>query len=129
MYAPPAVELPNTRQIVGIRDCERRVRSRNPRPPATKIFDWLGRSAPADSIIEIDGSRLCSAMSLSRPDFQADISLIAPPFTVDSLAVIRHSTPDTRPMPPTIPAPGVWPGTSLPASGHSSRKYLSLIHI
>src|SRR6185436_9189426 len=108
MYAPPAVELPNTRQIVGIRACERRVRSRKPRPPGTKILAWFGRSAPADSIIEIDGSRLCSAMSLSRPDFHAVISLTAPPLTVDSLAVIRHSTPDTRPIPPTRPAPGVW---------------------
>src|SRR3954463_12121627 len=107
MYAPPAVELPNTRQIVGIRASERRVRSRNPRPPGTKIFDWLGRSAPADSIIEIAGSRLCSAMSLSRPDFHAVISLTAPPLTVDSLAVIRHSAPAPRPTPPIRPAPGV----------------------
>src|SRR5499426_4857166 len=98
MYAPPAVDEPNTRQMVGIRDSERRVRSRNPRPPGTKIFDWFGRSAPALSIIEIDGSRLCSATSDSRPDFHALTSLIAPPFTVDSLAVIRHSTPDTLPM-------------------------------
>src|SRR6478609_1032841 len=107
MYAPPAVELPNTRQIVGMRCSERRVRSRKPRPPGTKIFDWFGRSAPADSIIEIDGRRLCIATSESRPDFHALISLIAPPLTVDSLAVIRHSTPETRPMPPTIDAPGV----------------------
>src|SRR5688572_6867574 len=107
MYAPPAVDEPNTRQIVGMRCSERRVRSRKPRPPGTKIFDWFGRSAPADSIIEIDGSRLCSAISDSRPDFHAVISLIAPPFTVDSLAVIKHSTPDTRPMPPIMPAPGV----------------------
>ena len=63
MYAPPAVELPNTRQIVGMRSRERRVRSRKPRPPGTKIFDWFGRSAPADSISEIDGSRFCSATS------------------------------------------------------------------
>src|SRR6185369_9370850 len=100
MYAPPAVELPNTRQIDGIRCSLRRVRSRNPRPPGTKIFDWFGRSAPALSIIEIDGSRLCSAISDSRPDFHAVISLIAPPLTVDSLAVITHSTPETLPMPP-----------------------------
>src|SRR3954465_12200881 len=111
-YAPPAVELPNTRQIVGILACDRRVRSRNPRPPGTKIFDWLGRSAPADSIIETDGRRLCSAMSERRGDFQGGLSLIAPPFTVDSLAVIRHSTPETRPMPPIMPAPGTWPATS-----------------
>src|SRR3954468_11611241 len=107
MYAPPAVELPNTRQIVGIFCSDRRVRSRNPRPPGTKIFDWFGRSAPALSIIEIDGSRLCSATSLSRPDFHALSSLIAPPLTVDSLAEIRHSTPDTLPIPPTRLAPGV----------------------
>src|SRR5215470_11865635 len=114
MYAPPAVDEPNTRQIIGIRASERRVRSRKPRPPGTKILAWFGRSAPADSIIEIDGNRLCSAMSLSRPDFHAVISLIAPPFTVDSLAVIRHSTPETLPMPPIIPAPGVWPATPWP---------------
>src|SRR6185369_6295373 len=98
MYAPPAVELPNTRQIDGMRSCERRVRSRKPRPPGTKIFDWFGRSAPADSIIEIDGRRFCSAMSERRPDFQAVISLIAPPFTVESFAVITTSVPDTLPM-------------------------------
>src|SRR5687767_699583 len=122
MYAPPAVELPNTRQIDGIRARDRCVRSRKPRPPGTKIFDWFGRSAPADSIIEIEGKRFCVAISESRPDFHAVISLIAPPFTVDSLAVIKHSTPETRPIPPIKLAPGAWPGTSLPASGHSSRK-------
>src|SRR5688572_21949460 len=117
MYAPPAVDEPKTRQIVGIRASLRWVRSRKPRPPGTKIFDWFGRSAPADSIIEIDGNRFSAAMSLSRPDFAAPYSLIAPPFTVASLAVIRHSTPLTTPMPPTRLAPGECPGTSLPASG------------
>ena len=107
MYAPPAVELPNTRQIDGIRASERRVRSRNPRPPGTKIFAWFGRSAPADSINEIDGNRFCSAMSARRPDFAAVSSLIAPPFTVESFAVITHSTPDTLPIPPMKPAPTV----------------------
>src|ERR1700689_3855862 len=100
MYAPPAVELPNTRQIDGMRACERRVRSRKPRPPATKFFDWFEKPAPADSISEIVGSRFASATSLQRPDFHAVSSLIAPPLTVESFAVITHSTPETRPMPP-----------------------------
>jgi hypothetical protein len=103
----------------------RRVRSRKPRPPGTKIFDWFGRSAPALSISEIDGRRFCSAMSDSRPDFPTLTSLIAPPLTVASLAVIRHSTPLTTPTPPITLAPAAWPGTSLPARGHSSRKYES----
>src|ERR1700744_2970947 len=95
MYAPPAVELPNTRQIDGIRASERRVRSLNPRPPGTKIFDWFGRSAPADSISEIDGRRFWSATSLQRPDFAAVSSLIAPPLTVESFAGVTHPTPGT----------------------------------
>jgi hypothetical protein len=66
----------------------------------------LGRSAPALSISEIDGRRFCSAMSDSRPDFHTLTSLIAPPLTVASLAVIRHSTPLTTPTPPTTLAPG-----------------------
>src|SRR4051812_46429179 len=107
MYAPPAVELPNTRQIDGMRFFDRRVRSRNPRPPGTKIFDWFGRSAPADSIREIVGNRLVSATSLIRPDFHAVISLIAPPLTVESFALITHSTPETLPTPPMKPAPVV----------------------
>ncbi len=56
MYAPPAVELPNTRHTLGVRFSLRRVRSWKPRPPGTKIFDWFGRSAPALSISEIEGS-------------------------------------------------------------------------
>ena len=112
MYAPPAVELPNTRQIVGMRASLRRVRSRKPRPPGTKILDWLGRSAPADSISEIAGSRFCSARSLSRPDFHTLTSLIAPPLTVASLAVIRHSTPLTTPTPPITLAPATWPASA-----------------
>jgi hypothetical protein len=39
-------------------------------------------------------------MSERRPLLTTLSSLIAPPFTVASLAVIRHSTPDTTPMPP-----------------------------
>src|ERR1043165_1893987 len=107
MYAPPAVGLPNTRQIVGILDCERRVRSRKPRPPGTKIFDCTGRSAPADSIIEIDGRGWGSAIPLTPPDSHPVTSLPAPPWPVDSLAVISPSPPEPRPMPPISPAPGV----------------------
>src|SRR5256885_6115013 len=99
MYAPPAVELPNTRQIVGICACERRVRSRNPRPPGTKILDCTGRSAPADSIIEIEGRRLCSAVSLGRPGLPPDISPIAPPLAVDFLSGVKDSTPAHPPVP------------------------------
>ncbi len=47
---------------------------------------------------------------------------MAPPRTVDSLAVIRHSTPLTTPMPPTLLAPVAWSSTSWPARAHSSKK-------
>src|SRR5439155_18837852 len=107
MYAPPAVELPNTKQIDGIRSRERRVMSRNPRPAGTKLFDLFGRSAPALSISEIVGCRFDSATSLQRADIPAVTSLNAPPFTVESFAVITHSTPETRPTPPMKPAPVV----------------------
>src|SRR5688572_27911180 len=107
MNVASTVELPCTRQTVGMRADDSLVRTLNPRPPGTRIFDWFDRSAGSGSIGEIVGSRLCSATSERRPDFHALISLIAPPLTVDSLAVIRHSTPDTRPMPPTMLAPGV----------------------
>ena len=36
----------------------------------------------------------------------------APPFTVESLAVMRHSTPETTPTPPMMLAPGEWPEIS-----------------
>ena len=45
-YAPPAVLLPNTSASDGMPAAERRVMSRNPRPPGTKISPWVGRSAP-----------------------------------------------------------------------------------
>src|SRR5688500_18494074 len=106
IYAPPAVELPNTTHIVGSRISLRRVRSRKPRPPGTKIFDWFGRSAPALSIREIDGRPFSSARFDKRPDLITEYSLIAPPFTVASEAVIMHSTPLTIPTPPTTLAPG-----------------------
>ncbi len=92
-----------------MRSAERRVRSRKLRPPGTKILCWLGRSAPADSVMLIDGSRFSAAISASRSVLATPYSLTAPPLTVESLAVIRHSTPETRPMPAMMLAPGVWP--------------------
>ena len=72
-----------------------------------KISFWEGRSAPPDSTRLMQGSRLASAMSLARRAFFSDQGLLAPPRTVGSLAVIRHSTPSTTPMPVTSEAPTV----------------------
>src|SRR5712692_2158667 len=54
-------------------------------------------------------------MSANLLLFRSPISLIAPPFIVASLAVIRHSRPETSPMPPTSPAPG--DSFSIPLAG------------
>ena len=81
-----------------MRSRERRVRSRKPRPPGTKIFDWNGRSAPPDSIRLMIGSRFWAQISMVRPVLSALYGLIAPPLTVGSFAVITHSTPDTTPI-------------------------------
>lgn len=70
-----------------------------------KISFWDGRSAPPDSTSEMQGSRLAYAISLARRAFFSVQGLDAPPRTVGSLAVIRHSTPSTTPMPVTIDAP------------------------
>src|SRR5213592_2753247 len=119
--APPAVELPNTRQMVGMRSAERRVSSRKVRPPRTKIFAWFGRSAPADSVRLMSGRRFCAAISMARKFLSSVIGFVAPPFTVGSLAISTHSTPLTTPTPVTTLAPMV---NSVPhaASGESSRK-------
>ena len=105
MYAPPAVELPNTTATVGIPAADSRVRSRKIAPPGMKISFWDGRSAPPDSTRLMQGSRLARAMSLARRAFFRLQGLLAPPRTVGSLAVIRHSTPSTTPIPVTSEAP------------------------
>src|SRR5512147_3270668 len=104
-YAPPAVEEPKTRQIVGMRSFERRVSSRKPRPPGTKIVDWNGRSAPPDSVRLMIGIRFWAQISMVRPVLIALNGLIDPPLIVGSLAVITHSTPDTTPIPDTTLPP------------------------
>src|SRR6185436_818965 len=98
-YAPPAVDEPNTRQIVGIFSRDRRVSSRKPRPPGTKIVDWNGRSAPPDSVRLMIGIRFWAQISMVRPVLIAVYGLIEPPLMVGSLAVMTHSTPDTTPIP------------------------------
>ena len=104
-YAPPAVELPNTTATVGIPAADSRVRSLNRAPPGMKISFWLGRSAPPDSTRLTTGSRLAKAISLARSAFRIVHGLLAPPRTVGSLAVIRHSTPSITPIPVTSDAP------------------------
>src|SRR5262249_56030124 len=104
-YAPPAVEEPKTRQMVGMRSAERRVSSRKPLPPGTKVSDWYGRSAPPDSVRLMIGSRFCSQISIVRALLRTLYGLSEPPRTVGSLAVITHSTPDTTPTPETTPPP------------------------
>src|SRR6266545_5543900 len=87
--------------------------------PGDEIWDWVGRSAPPDSMSWTRGSRLRSAISIARSVFLRPNGLVAPPRTVGSLAVTTHSTPATGPTPVTPLAPT---GKSLPqaASGDSS---------
>src|SRR5215211_174029 len=101
-----------------------RVRLRKTAPPGMKICDWVGRSAPLDSISWTRGNRLRSAISIARRVLRSPSGLVAPPRTVGSLAVTTHSTPATGPTPVTPLAPT---GKSLPqaASGDSSRNAAS----
>jgi hypothetical protein len=89
-----------------------------------KICDWVGRSAPPDSISCTSGSRLRSAISIARSVFLSPNGLVAPPRTVGSLAVTTHSTPLTTPTPVTPLAP-TWKSLPQAASGDSSRKAAS----
>ena len=82
MYAPPAVELPNTSAMVGMPAAESWVRSRNIRPPGMKTSFCVGRSAPPDSTREITGSRFCIAMSLRAEALRSVHGLLVPPRTV-----------------------------------------------
>ena len=91
--------------------------------PGTNRSAWRGRSAPPDSTSATTGSRLRSAISRPRSCLVTPIGVIEPPFTVGSLATIRHSTPLTAPIPTTSPAPGVVrSGSCAPASAPISRK-------
>ena len=89
-------------------------------PPGMKISFCVGRSAPPDSTRLIVGSRFSWAICAARNDFFSVHGLLAPPFTVGSLATIMHSTPSTTPMPVTMLAPTV-KSEPQPASGISSR--------
>ncbi len=70
-----------------------------------KISFCVGRSAPPDSTSEIVGRPFSSAIWAARKPFFTVQGLLAPPLTVGSLAVIRHSTPSTTPIPVTSEAP------------------------
>ena len=72
-----------------------------------KISFCVGRSAPPDSTSEIVGRLFSSAICEARKIFFTVHGLEAPPLTVGSLALIRHSTPSTTPMPVTTDAPTV----------------------
>ena len=85
-----------------------------------KISFWVGRSAPPDSTRLIVGSLFSWAICAARNDFFNVQGLLAPPFTVGSLATIMHSTPSTTPMPVMMLAPTV-KSDPQPASGISSR--------
>ena len=119
-YALPAVELPNTNAIVGMPAAESRVRSRNIWPPGTNTSFWVGRSAPPPSTREIKGSRFSNAIWFARSCFRSVQGLLVPPLTVGSLALMRHSTPLTAPIPMTRLAP-TWNSLPQAASGLSSR--------
>ena len=94
--------------------------SRNSLPPGMKISFCVGRSAPPDSTSATVGSPFSSAIWLARKIFLTVHGLLAPPFTVGSLAVITHSTPSITPMPVTTLAPTV-KSEPQPARGLSSR--------
>src|SRR5918995_1425255 len=123
-YAPPAVELPNTRAMVGMPIDDSSVRSWKSWPPGMKISACVGRSAPPDSTRLTTGSRLMRAISMIRSCFFHVYGLAAPPRTVGSLAMITHSTPDTTPSPVTTLPPTAY---CVPhaASVESSRNGLS----
>ena len=112
--------LPKTTATVGMAAAECRVRSRNARPPGMNSSAWAGRSAPPDSTRLTDGSRLARAMSAPRAPLRNDHGFIAPPRTVGSVALMRHSTPSTTPMPSTDAAPTVY-WVPQAANGQSSR--------
>ena len=112
--------MPKTSAMVGCLAAEDRVMSRNSLPPGMKISFWVGRSAPPDSTSATDGSPFSSAICEARKIFLTVQGLLAPPFTVGSLAVIMHSTPSTTPMPVTTLAPTA-KSEPQPASGDSSR--------
>ena len=112
--------MPNTSAIVGTLAADERVMSRNSLPPGMKISFCVGRSAPPDSTSATVGSRFSSAICAARKIFLTVHGLLAPPFTVGSLAVIMHSTPSTTPIPVTTEAPTV-KSEPQPASGDSSR--------
>ena len=114
------MELPKTSAIVGSLRALARVMSRNSRPPGMKISFCVGRSAPPDSTSATVGSPFSSAIWLARKIFRTVHGLLAPPFTVGSLAVIMHSTPSITPMPVTTLAPTA-KSLPQPASGESSR--------
>ena len=76
--------------------------SRKILPPGMKISFCVGRSAPPDSTRLIVGSLFSWAIWAARNDFFSVQGLLAPPFTVGSLATIMHSTPETTPMPVTM---------------------------
>src|SRR6476619_1502857 len=106
--------------MVGCRRALSRVRSLNTLPPGMKISFCVGRSAPPDSTSEIVGSPFSSAICAARKPFFTVPGLLAPPLTVGSLAVIRHSTPSTTPIPVTSEAPTA-KSEPQPARGDSSR--------
>jgi hypothetical protein len=85
-----------------------------------KISFCVGRSAPPDSTSEIVGRLFSSAICDARKIFFTVHGLEAPPLTDGSLAVIRHSTPSTTPMPVTTLAPTL-KSEPQPARGDSSR--------
>ncbi len=114
------MELPNTSEIVGRLAAEERVMSRKVFPPGMKMSFWVGRSAPPDSTSEMLGRWFSEAICAARNDFLTVQGLLAPPFTVGSLAVIMHSTPSTTPIPVTREAPTA-KSEPQPASGDSSR--------
>ena len=104
-YAPPAVDEPKTSDSVGMPARDSAVRSWKVRPPRTKMSFWARRSAPADSVRLMVGSRFSRATCSERSDLVTENGFIAPPFTVGSAPPTRHSTPLTQPIPDTDDPP------------------------
>ncbi len=88
-YAPPAVELPKTTAMVGMRGADISVMSWNVLPPGMKISLCVGRSAPPDSTRLTIGRRFSRAISYARSVLRIVIGLVAPPRIVGSLAMTQ----------------------------------------
>ena len=79
VYAPPAVAGPKPTVMVGTPSLLSCVWFLKPAPPRMKMSAWWGRSAPADSLRLIHGSRLARTTSWKRAPLSTERGFIDPP--------------------------------------------------